>query len=163
MYIRLMEIFKLAKVKRVSPRINSTSGKSTIDVDTVRAVVSNRFHVMKLYGNRVIKPVLLEAHKKADHIGQKMLQRSRKLMIREDLQPGIRTQETIDNVLKQYRSLATVYQFKQQLKKIWTHTSTNGANRVQRLQAWCAEAEQTGIHALQDFARYLRAYELKGV
>ena len=118
---------------------------------------------MKLYGNRVIKPVLLEAHKKADHIGQKMLQRSRKLMIREDLQPGVRAQETIDKVLSQYRSLATVYKFKQQLKKIWTHTSTNGANRVQRLQSWCAEAEQSGIHALQDFARYLRAYELKAV
>ncbi len=163
MYIRLLEIFKLAEVKRISPTIKSASGKTTIDIDTVRAVVSNRFHVMKLYGNRVIKPVLLEAHKKADHIGQKMLQRSRKLMIREDLQPGIRAQETIEKVLNQYRTLATVYQFKQQLKKIWTHTSANGANRVQRLQAWCAEAEQTGIHALQDFARYLRAYELKGV
>ena len=92
-----------------------------------------------------------------------MLRRSRKLMIREDLQPGIRAQETIDKVLNQYRSLATVYRFKQQLKKIWSHASTNGTNRVQRLQAWCAEAEQTGILALQEFARYLRAYELRSM
>ena len=162
MYIRLMEIFKLAKVKRISPKIRCASGKTSIDIDTVRAVVSNRFLVMKLYGSKVIKPVLHEAQQKADHIGQKMLQRSRKLMIREDLQPGIRAQETIDKVLNQYRSLATVYRFKQQLKNIWSHTSTNGANRVQRLQTWCAEAEQTGIQSLQDFARYLRAYELRG-
>jgi len=161
MYIRLLEIFKLAKVKRISPAISCTSGKTVIDVDTVRAVLSNRFHVMKLYGNRVIRPVLLEAQQKTDRLGQKMLQRSRKLMIREDLQPGIRAQETIDKVLKQYRSVATVYQFKQQLKKIWSHTSTSGTNRVQRLQTWCTEAEQTGVHALQDFARYLRACELK--
>jgi stearoyl-CoA desaturase (delta-9 desaturase) len=84
-------------------------------------------------------------------------------MIREDLPSGIRAQETVDKVLKQYRSLATVYQFKQQLKKIWSHTSTNGASRVQRLQTWCAEAEQTGIQALQDFALYLRSYELRNV
>jgi len=163
MYIRVMEVFKLARVKRVAPEINCTTGKQIIDIDTVRAVVSNRFHIMKLYGNKVIKPVLLEAQRKADDVGQKMLQRSRKLMIREDIPLGIRAQETINSVLQQYRSLATVYQFKQRLKKIWAHTSSNQANRVQRLQAWCTEAEQSGICALEDFAQYLRAYGLRQV
>jgi stearoyl-CoA desaturase (delta-9 desaturase) len=161
LYIRLLESFRLAKVHRTSPKIICTGDKAVIDVDTVRAVLSNRFHVMKLYGHRVITPVLIEAQQKADRIGQKLLQRSRKLMIREDLQPGIRAQETIDKVLRQYRSVATVYRFKQQLKKIWSQTSTSGHSRVQRLQSWCSEAEQTGIQALQDFALYLRACELK--
>ncbi|UCB55945.1 MAG: fatty acid desaturase [Thiotrichales bacterium] len=163
MYIRLMAFFKLAKVKRIAPRIRCARGKTRIDIDTARAVVANRFLIMKLYGSKVIRPVLREAQQKADRIGQKMLQRSRKLMIREDLPPAISAQETINKVLKQYRSVATVYQFKQQLKKIWSHTSTSGPSRVQRLQTWCAEAEQTGIKALQDFALYLRSYELSRV
>lgn len=161
MYIRLMQLFKLAKVKRVSPRIRHTVGKQVIDIDTVRAVVSDRFHVMKLYGSKVIKPVIDEASQKADHMGQTLLQRARKLMIREDIQIGAKAQETINNALQQYRKLATVYQFKQRLKSIWIRTSSNQANRVQRLQTWCAEAEQSGIRSLEDFAQYLRTYSLR--
>ena len=116
---------------------------------------------MKLYGSKVIRPVLREAQRQADRFGKKLLRRSRKLMIREDIQPGVRAQETIDKVMQQYRSLATVYRFKQRLRKIWTHTSNSQAGRVQRLQSWCAEAEQTGIRALEDFAHYLRAYSLR--
>ena len=161
MYIRLMETFRLAKIKRVAPEIHYTNGKQIIDIDTVRAVVSNRFHIMKLYGKKVIKPVIRDAQRKADHIGQKLLKRSRKLMIREDLEPGVRGHETINIVIQQYRSLATVYRFKQQLRKIWTHAGNSQANRVQRLQAWCTEAEQTGIRALEDFSQYLREYGLR--
>ena len=161
MYIRLMELFKLASVKRVSPKLSLMSGKQVIDIDTVRAVVSNRFHILKLYGNTVIKPVLLEANKKADNMGRKLLRRASKLMIREDIQPGFKAQETINKALQQFRTLATVYQFKQQLKGIWARTSQNQANRVQRLQSWCTAAEQTGIRVLEDFARNLRAYGLQ--
>ena len=116
---------------------------------------------MKLYGSKVIKPVIEEASQKADHMGQTLLQRARKLMIREDIHIGARAQETLNNALKQYRKLATVYQFKQQLKNIWSRTSNNQANRVQRLQTWCTEAEQTGIRCLEDFAQYLRSYSLR--
>ncbi|NNJ95863.1 MAG: acyl-CoA desaturase [Gammaproteobacteria bacterium] len=161
MYIRLMETVRLARIKRVAPKLRCTNGKQIVDIDTVRAVVSNRFHIMKLYGNKVIKPVIHDAQQKADRMGQKLLQRSRKLMIREDIQPGVSAQETINKVIQQYRSLATVYRFKQQLRKIWTHTSNSQANRVQRLQAWCTEAEQTGIRVLEDFSQYLREYGLR--
>jgi hypothetical protein len=51
---------------------------------------------------------------KTDAIAGEMLPGSRKLMIRGDLQPGIRAQETIEKVLRQYRSVATVYHCKQQ-------------------------------------------------
>jgi stearoyl-CoA desaturase (delta-9 desaturase) len=163
MYIRLLEIFRLAEVKRVSPRVHQTTGKQVIDIDTVRAVVGNRFHVLKLYGNKVIKPVIRDASQKADQMEQTLLQRTRKLMIREDLQLGAKAQETINKALEQYRTLATVYQFKQQLKGIWIRTSSSHASRVQRLQTWCTEAEQSGIRALEDFAQHLRAYDLREV
>ena len=57
-YIKLLESFGLADVKRVAPRTAFEPGKSAIDVDTLRAVIANRFHVLKLYGRRVIAPVL---------------------------------------------------------------------------------------------------------
>jgi len=161
-YIRLLEAVKLAKVTRVSPRIRLTSAKQVIDVDTVRAVVSNRFHIMKLYGRKVIKPVIKEASNKADRMGRELFRRARRLMTREDIPLEGQAQETINHALQQNLTLATVYQFKQQLKEIWDRTSSNQSGRVQRLQAWCTDAEQTGIRALEEFALYLRGYSLQG-
>lgn len=161
LYIRLLKMLKLVKVKRVAPKVRQLSGNSVIDVDTVRAVVSNRFHVMKLYGRLVIRPVLQEALQKADYTGRQLFQRAFKLMTREDIQLEAQAQETINNALLQNRTLATVYQFKQQLKEIWARTSLNQANRVQALQAWCTQAEQTGIRVLEEFAQLLRGYRLQ--
>ena len=59
------------------------------------------------------------------------------------------------------QSLETVYRFKQQLKEIWTRSSSDQAKRMQRLQAWCTEAEKSGIQALQLFANNLRGYTLQ--
>ena len=36
----------------------------------------------------------------------------------------------------------------------------DAAERLARLQAWCAEAEASGVRALQDYAARLRGYAL---
>ncbi len=47
-------------------------------------------------------------------------------MTREDIQPDVNSAETIERALQQDKTLATIYQFKQQLKEVW---------RLQRLIA----------------------------
>jgi len=96
-------------------------------------------------------------------MSQTLLQRTRELMVREDIPLGAKAQETINKALAQYRTLATVYRFKQQLKGIWIRTSNSHASRVQQLQTWCTEAKQTGIRTQEDSAQCLRAYGLREV
>ncbi|HQX91854.1 MAG TPA: acyl-CoA desaturase, partial [Thermomonas sp.] len=36
----------------------------------------------------------------------------------------------------------------------------DAAEKLKRLQAWCAEAEASGVRALQDYAARLRGYAL---
>lgn len=160
-YIRVLALFRLAKIRRLAPKVRSTHAKHSIDVETVRAIVRNRFHVMKLYGRNVIHPVISQERQFADRFKRHLFSRARKLMIREDIALVGVAKETLDKALQQSQVLQTVYEFKQQLKEIWIKTSNNHAGRVKRLQAWCVEAEQTGIHALQEFARFLRGYALQ--
>jgi stearoyl-CoA desaturase (delta-9 desaturase) len=160
LYIRLLAFFGLAKIRRIAPRVRNTQGKHTIDVETVRAIVRNRFHIMKLYGNKVIRPVVSEVRVSVDGKKRRLLRRARKLMTREDIPLEGGAKDTLEKALQQSQVLKTVYEFKQQLKDIWVKTSNNQAGRVKRLQAWCVEAEQTGIHALQEFALFLRGYTL---
>ncbi|WP_455206931.1 DesA family fatty acid desaturase [Kaarinaea lacus] len=157
-YIRLMNLFRLAQVKKVAPKIQHKTDKQIIDVETVRAVIHNRFHIVKLYGRKVIKPVLRKERQLANEYCRAVYRRARKLMTREDIRLDHTALATITEATSQSQTLATVYEFKQRLKELWANTAQNHTKRVQRLQKWCTEAEQTGIDVLQDFAAYLRGY-----
>jgi len=157
-YIRLMNLFRLAQVKKVAPKIQHKTDKQIIDVETVRAVIHNRFHIVKLYGRKVIKPVLRKERQLANEYCRAVYRRARKLMTREDIRLDHTALATITEATLQSQTLATVYEFKQRLKELWANTAQNHTKRVQRLQKWCTEAEQTGIDVLQDFAAYLRGY-----
>jgi stearoyl-CoA desaturase (delta-9 desaturase) len=155
-YIRMLERLGLAKVKRTSPKTSFASGKNTIDIDTLRAVIANRFHVLKLYGRRVIAPVV-HADVEED-FPRPQLVRLRKLMIRED-DSDPKARQWLETALQGNQTLQTVYHFKQQLKALWGQQSgKTDSDRLKRLQTWCAEAEASGIRVLRDFAQQLQAY-----
>lgn len=161
MYIRLLEFLRLAEVKRRAPTSSIDRSKHVVDGATVHAVIRNRFHVMKIYGRRVLRPVLREARRGADTEVRRLFRRARKLMLREDIKLDRTAQAMLNEALQKNFNLETVYRFKQQLKQLWLQTSNNQAKRVQTLQAWCSAAEQTGIRVLEDFAADLRGYTLR--
>ena len=160
-YIRTLSLFRLVKVIKMSPRIKLIAEKQRVDIDTVRAVVKNRFHIMSLYGQMVVRPVIQDECQRANEYFRNLYQSISKLLTREDLQPADEDSRRMTEVLAQNKTIETVYRLKQQLKTLWQNSSNQQNNRIQRLQAWCHEAEQTGIVALQEFAEYLRGYTLK--
>jgi stearoyl-CoA desaturase (delta-9 desaturase) len=160
-YIRVLETLGLAQVKKIAPRMVRVRSKNRVDIETVRAVIRNRYYILKLYGSKVIKPVLKEQRKTVAPANRKGLRHISKLLIREDIALDNSTRQRLTDVLSHSQALATVYRFKQQLKDIWTSSSRDKIGRVQRLQAWCVEAEKSGVQALQEFADYLRGYSLQ--
>jgi stearoyl-CoA desaturase (delta-9 desaturase) len=161
LYIRLLAVCRLARIRRLAPRAVSKSGRQRIDADTVRAVVSQRFFILKRYSQIVIRPALREARRNTDAMGRRLIKRAKKLMTREDVQADVGSIEAVERVLQQDQTLATIYHFKQQLKEVWKRGSKDQRGRVERLQAWCAASEQSGIRALEEFADFLRGYRLQ--
>jgi len=160
-YIRLLQLFGLVRVKSLTTKTTFNMKKQMIDVDTVRAVIQNRFYILKLYARKVTKPMLKEQLRASELDYRRLLKRVSKLLTREDIVLDPEKRRHLDSALSQNQMLRTVYQFKQQLKDIWQKTTHDGVRRVQRLQAWCAEAEKSGIEALQEFALTLRSYTLQ--
>ncbi len=161
LYIRMLALLGLAKVRRVAPKVRIAGDKPVADLDTLRAVVRDRYHVLTLYGRQVIGPVVRAERRASPSAGGRLLRRVRKLMIREDIALDARARATLDEVLQHSQTLETVYRFKAQLKGLWTHGTSDGAKRLERLKTWCAEAERSGIQALQDFSEVLRGYSLQ--
>ena len=161
LYVKILALFGLARVRRVAPKVRIARDKQAVDLDTLRAVVRDRYHVLTLYGRKVIRPVVRAERRASRGAVRTLLRRVRKLMTREDIAFDARAHATLTQALQYSHTLETVYRFKAQLKALWTHTAGDGAKRVERLKLWCAEAERSGIKALQDFAGVLRGYTLQ--
>ncbi|MGA8202960.1 MAG: transposase, partial [Woeseiaceae bacterium] len=117
-----------------------------------------RFHVLKLYGSEVIKPVLRVELRGVR--ARKYLRRFRKWLTREDLTLNSHQRRTLEDAVGDSRALGVVVEFKERLKAL-LHPSLNNTDRLKRLQDWCANAEATGIEALREFARQLRGYGMR--
>jgi stearoyl-CoA desaturase (delta-9 desaturase) len=133
-YIRTLELIGLAKVKKIAPTIQTVAGKQIVDMETVRAVIRHRFHILKLYGRKVIKPVLHAEQRNAEGYLNKLYRKVRKLLIREDIKLDGSAKTMLNDALQHSAALDTVFRFKQQLKELWQHSASNQARRVERLQ-----------------------------
>jgi stearoyl-CoA desaturase (delta-9 desaturase) len=158
LYIRLLEMAGLARVQRAAPKPEFLPAKQSMDVETVQAMLRNRFHVLKLYGAEVLRPVLAVELSRSNARGQ--LRRFRKWLTREDLIITAEQRKALDEAIRESAALKVVIEFKQQLKEL-LQPATDDSHRLAKLQAWCADAEATGIEALREFARQLRGYSMR--
>ncbi|MFQ5470758.1 MAG: transposase [Gammaproteobacteria bacterium] len=160
MYIRLFQFFRLAKVKKIPPKPRINPDKLVVDMDTVKAIINNRFQVMARYARDVVKSVHKDEMQRADQKTRLRLKKIRRLLIREESLIDERSRLRLNSVLKNHNSLITVYQFKQRLQEIWRRTATSNEHLLLSLQEWCKQAEETGIKSLQEFSKRLRTYSL---
>ena len=154
-YIRLMQMLGLARVRRVAPRPLRDPRKSSVDMDTLGAIIGNRFQIMSHYGRDVLARVY------RDEMRRRPPRRARRLLLRNESLIDERDRQQIDSILSSSQHLQTAYRFKQALQDLWTRSTSSNEHLLQSLQDWCHQAEASGIKALQDFARTLRSYSMK--
>lgn len=163
LYIRVLGTLRLTRIKKIAPTPQRIPNKQTVDLDTLRAVVLNRFYIMADFGRDVVVPVLKEELKKADVSGRRFLKRARTALVRADSRLDEQDRYRLQNVLDMSQTLRIVYEYRISLQSIWSRTTANHEKLLAALQEWCAQAETSGIKYLQDFACSLRSYSLKSV
>lgn len=157
-FIRSMQFLGLAKPKRVPPKPHFIPGKKSVDDETLKAILTNRFQVMARYSKQVILPVLQEERRRAGAAGHALLRRMRTLLIRDTSLVDASGKQQLTHVLENNRALQTVYQFRLKLQNIWARSSATQKELVEALQEWCRQAEATGVEALREFVSHLKAY-----
>jgi stearoyl-CoA desaturase (delta-9 desaturase) len=163
MYIRILEILRLARVKKLPPQLASDPEKWQCDTETVKAVIRNRFQIMARFTREVLHSVHREELKAADHTDREsraLLKRARAWMSKEISHLDEHTVKRLRHVLNRNRRLDTVYRMKMGLQSIWDRSSTTQEHLIHALEDWCRQAEATGIRALREFSRRLRTYTL---
>ncbi len=56
--------------------------------------------------------------------------------------------------------IKTLVEYRASLAQVLENRSFDASERLKRLQAWCAEAEASGVRALQDYSARLKGYAL---
>ncbi|MEJ2552832.1 MAG: fatty acid desaturase [Gammaproteobacteria bacterium] len=160
-YIRCLQSLGLAKVKKVAPEPVIDPAKHTADMETVRAILVNRFHVLSHYARDVVVPVLREELYRADQSCRRLLRRARRPLVRGEAVMTEDAKGRVQAALNLSQTLATVYEYKKRLQQLWQSHFSSPDSLLRHLQEWCKQAEATGIKVLQDFARTLRGYSLQ--
>ncbi len=155
LYIRALELFGLAKVRRVAPTPRFVPGKETCDLDTLDAVITHRYEVLMNY-NRTIKSVY------AEDVPQPQLQNSRNSKSGLVLYPWENSWLQIEKTLKREgrpsARLTTLYSMRQELSALWESRAATKEELLEQLQSWCQRAESSAIVPLEKFGRQLRSY-----
>ena len=160
-YIKLFSFLGLAKVKKLAPKPKRQKDKNQIDHDTIAAIIKNRFQVMAQYRKKVVSPVVKAEVSKLDSEFDLGFGKIKKLLCRNESLITEQNQARLESLLSSNQALEMVYEFRLKLQVIWEKTNQSKAEMIASLNQWCAEAEQTGIEALQDFSDQLKTYTLK--
>ncbi|KTC76800.1 fatty acid desaturase [Legionella brunensis] len=158
MYIRCLCFLRLAKVKKLPPKLAQEEGKLHVDLETVKAVVSNRFQVMSQYYKRVVRPILKDEKRTALANDKHLLQRAGRLLRLQDSLLSPRAKVRLQALLASRDQLRLVYTFRQSLQNIWLKTASSQKELVEALQQWCKQAEESGLEVLRQFAQQIKGY-----
>ena len=159
--IKLLEKLRLAKVLRVAPSLNLRPNIAMPDAETLRALLAHRFQAMTDYQRNVLKPALKEEAAAAGARLRALLPRQlRKGMVDDGrwLNPEARAQ--LQAWIDARPRIQALIEHRKRLADVLESRGHDAAERLRQLQAWCAEAEASGVRALQDYAVRLRGYAL---
>jgi len=162
-YIQAMRAVGLAKVKRLPPKMfaNANTGKTEMDLETVKDLFTNRLQVLSDYSKRVIAPVFKLEQKNTwdSRKKQTLSNRVRGLLIRDKSLVSVTDATMLKQALSMSERLATVYHFKDRLLEIWNRRGTSNEELLKETRDWCQQAETSGIDALREFAGFVRSYQ----
>ena len=161
LWLRFFQLLGLAKPIFVPPKPRYVREKTTIDADTIRALMRNRFQVFAEYSKKVVFPVLREEKRQATQRSRALLSRVRSLLIRDASQIDKQDQQQLETTFAQFKNLSLVYQLRIQLQNLWQQTAATQKDLIEGLHLWCQQAEETRIKALGDFAKHLKTYALQ--
>ena len=151
--IKLFEKVGLAKVLRVAPSLDVRPNIAMPDGETLKALLAIRFQAMTDYYRGVTLPTLRATNDRLPRPLRKALADGGRWL---DDDKRARLQAWIAERPK----MATLAQFRERLAQVLDDRSHDAQATLQRLHAWCAEAEASGIKSLEQFSQRLKGYAL---
>jgi stearoyl-CoA desaturase (delta-9 desaturase) len=159
-YIRIFQALRLARVKHVAPRPHFAQPKPSADLQTLQAVIANRYDVLAQYA-KSLKAIY------AKELGRLRRSAPAEALLLQGIESSLTRNERIlrevertklNEVLPKSQVLQTMVSMRRELAALWERSAAPRDQLVRQFQDWCRRAETSGIRALADFSQRLRSY-----
>jgi stearoyl-CoA desaturase (delta-9 desaturase) len=148
-----LQKLRLAKVLRVAPQLDVRPNIAVPDAETVRAMMAHRWQVATDYFRTVLKPALKSER-------ESLPRRLRRAMRSDGRWLDAARRERMEAYVASRPQLVQLMEYRARLLAIYEIKSADAAAKMEALRDWCAEAEASGIHALEEFSARLKGYAL---
>lgn len=164
MYIRILSAVRLAKVRKVAPKLKKAPAKSAPDLATLQAVLTHRYHVATAYARTLrnacaAELASLRARAHHDEVREvPSVGRVKRWLTTDQAAWTTRDREHIENAVAKSQTLAKIVAMRNELGALWERSTESSEQLLARLQDWCHRAESSGIPPLAHFSLQLRRY-----
>ena len=158
MYISLLQMAGLAKVKKTPPKAAYGDIRPVADEKTLEALIANRYEMMANYAHGLRKAAHDEFEAMKLRSADAAVVRAAKQWIHRDIE---NVPAEVVTELAQARAASPVLDklvtMREELRQMWLNTHVSREQLTLNLQGWCHRAEASGIAMLREFSLQLRA------
>jgi len=158
MYISLMQMAGLAKVKKTPPKAAYGDIRPVADEKTLEALIANRYEIMATYAKGVRQAAREEFDAvKARSADAAVVKAAKRWMHRDQEKVPAAVAPALAEALAASPVLDKMVTMREELRQMWLNTHVSRDQLALDLQAWCRRAEESGIATLREFSLRLRA------
>ena len=158
LYISVLQSMGLAKVKKIAPQLVLGEVKPVADAKTLEAIIANRYEVMARYAREMRAAAGHELKTlRAKRFDSSALDAARRWLHRDDDKVPADVKPQVQQTIAASPVLAKMHAMREELRALWSSTTSSRDQLALDLQAWCKRAEDSGIAALRDFSVKLRS------
>ena len=160
LYIRLLSMVGLARVKKIAPTPRLTDARTSIDLDAVQALIAHRYDVMQQFARSLRRACKEEAARLSQlrrPEGQ-LLSAARHWLPLDAVRWSGDQLAALPDVLAASERLSVLVEMRRELGVIWERSNRSRDQLVVMLQQWCQRAESSDIPALRSMSVRIRSY-----
>jgi stearoyl-CoA desaturase (delta-9 desaturase) len=160
LYIRVLAALGLARVLRRAPVPKVVAPRPGVDVQTLQAVIANRYDLMARYARGLRATFNEELRRLSLPAAEKQRFASLRRWLRKSDVAAIppAQQQTLRELLGRSGAMRTLVEMRAELAAIWERGTASREQMLANLQDWIARAEASRIRALQEAALRIRSY-----
>ena len=158
LHLKVLSALGLARIRRVANHPELAPEAPAPDLDSLRAVIVNRMHVLRHYTNNVTLPLL---RRELDDAGEKrrsVFRAAKRLLIRDPRMLDDSSSRRLAELVDRHPGVRTVLQYRNELRSLWDGAYRSNENLLADFREWCRRAEASGIQGMADFVVYLKSF-----
>ncbi|HEX7079827.1 MAG TPA: fatty acid desaturase [Gammaproteobacteria bacterium] len=158
LHLKVLTWLGLAKIRRVATPPVLADEARTIDLEGLRAVIVNRMYVLRHYTHTVTVPVLQREIEAIGGNANAVVAAVKRWLSWQPHMLDEHARRRLEELRERHPHFQRALEFHAELKALWDGAHKSNERLLADLKEWCARAEASGIHCLQEFAAYLKSF-----